>query len=131
MRRAEVLEGQFNALPVTDDVMVNGKLTLGENIADLGGLAIAYHAFRDALHGEEPIVDGMTPDQRFFAAYATIWRMGYTDAYARLLANVDPHAPAHYRANIPMSNFEPFAAAFDIEEGSPMARPAAERARIW
>jgi len=73
----------------------------------------------------------MTPDQRFFAAYATIWRMGYTDAYARLLANVDPHAPAHYRANIPMSNFEPFAAAFEIEEGSPMARPAAERARIW
>ena len=131
MRRAEVLEQQFNASPVTDDVMVNGKLTLGENIADLGGLAIAYHAFRDALHGAEPMVDGMTPDQRFFAAYATIWRMGYTDAYARLLANVDPHAPAHYRANIPMSNFEPFAAAFDIEEGSPMARPAAERARIW
>ena len=131
MRRAEVLEQQFNASPVTDDVMVNGKLTLGENIADLGGLAIAYHAFRDALHGAEPMVDGMTPDQRFFAAYATIWRMGYTDAYARLLANVDPHAPAHYRANIPMSNFEPFAAAFAIEEGSPMARPAAERARIW
>jgi putative endopeptidase len=130
-RRAEVLEQQFNASPVTDDVMVNGKLTLGENIADLGGLAIAYHAFRDALHGAEPMVDGMTPDQRFFAAYATIWRMGYTDAYARLLANVDPHAPAHYRANIPMSNFEPFAAAFAIEEGSPMARPAAERARIW
>ena len=131
MRRAEVLEEQFNASPVTDDVMVNGKLTLGENIADLGGLAIAYHAFRDALHGAEPMVDGMTPDQRFFAAYATIWRMGYTDAYARLLANVDPHAPAHYRANIPMSNFEPFAAAFAIEEGSPMARPAEERARIW
>jgi putative endopeptidase len=130
-RRAEVLEQQFNASPVTDDVMVNGKLTLGENIADLGGLAIAYHAFRDALHGDEPMVDGMTPDQRFFAAYATIWRMGYTDAYARLLANVDPHAPAHYRANIPMSNFEPFAAAFAIEGGSPMARPAAERARIW
>jgi putative endopeptidase len=130
-RRAEVLEQQFNASPVTDDVMVNGKLTLGENIADLGGLAIAYHAFRDSLHGAEPVVDGMTADQRFFAAYATIWRMGYTDAYARLLANVDPHAPAHYRANIPMSNFEPFAAAFAIQEGSPMARPAAERARIW
>ena len=131
MRRAAVLEAQFNASPVTDDVMVNGKLTLGENIADLGGLAIAYHAFRHALHGEEPMIDGMTPDQRFFAAYATIWRMGYTDAYSRLLANVDPHAPAQYRANIPMSNFEPFAAAFGVEEGSPMARPASERARIW
>ncbi|HET7829290.1 MAG TPA: M13 family metallopeptidase, partial [Candidatus Limnocylindrales bacterium] len=122
MRRAEVLVEQFNASPVTDDVMVNGRLTLGENIADLGGLAIAYHAFRDSLHGTEPMVDGMTPDQRFFGAYATIWRMNYTEAYARLLTNVDPHSPAHYRANIPMSNFPPFAAAYGIDEGSPMAR---------
>ena len=131
MRRAEVLVEQFNASPVTDDVMVNGRLTLGENIADLGGLAIAYHAFRDSLHGTEPMVDGMTPDQRFFGAYATIWRMNYTEAYARLLTNVDPHSPAHYRANIPMSNFPPFAAAYGIDVGSPMARRAEERARIW
>jgi predicted metalloendopeptidase len=131
LRRAEVVVEQFNASRVTDDVMVNGRLTLGENIADLGGLAIAYHAFRESLHGAEPIVEGMTADQRFFAAYATIWRMNYTDAYARLLANVDPHSPAHHRSNIPVSNFPPFAAAFGIEEGAPMARPAEERARIW
>jgi len=130
-RRADVLVEQFNASAVTDDVMVNGRLTLGENIADLGGLAIAYNALQEALHGDRHPIDGMTPDQRFFAAYATIWRTNYTDAYARLLANVDPHAPSHYRANIPMSNFEPFAAAFDVPEGSPMARPAGERARIW
>jgi putative endopeptidase len=131
MRRADVLAEQFNASPVTDDVMVNGRLTLGENIADLGGLSIAYNALQEAVHGNRAPVDGMTPDQRFFAANATIWRMNYTDAYARLLANVDPHAPAHYRANIPMSNFPPFAAAFDVPEGSPMARPAEERARVW
>src|SRR3954454_8747332 len=130
-RRARVLVEQFNACRVTDDVTVNGQLTLGENIADLGGVAIAYNAMREALHGEAPLIDGLTPEQRFFASYATIWHTNYTDAYARLLANVDPHSPAQYRANVPLANFAPFAAAFNIPEGSPMALPEGERARIW
>ncbi|HEX5827568.1 MAG TPA: M13 family metallopeptidase [Candidatus Limnocylindrales bacterium] len=131
MRRAQVLVEQFNGCTVVEGVTVNGELTLGENIADLGGVAVAYNALREALHGGAPVVDGMTADQRFFASYATIWRTNYTEAYARLLANVDPHSPARHRANVPLSNFPPFADAFGIPEGAPMARPEAERARIW
>ena len=73
----------------------------------------------------------MTPDQRFFAAYATIWRMGYTEAAARMLANVDSHAPSQYRANIPLSNIPPFAAAFAVADGSPMALSDDQRAKVW
>jgi predicted metalloendopeptidase len=131
MRRAQVLVEQFNACRVADDVTVNGQLTLGENIADLGGVSVAYDALREALHGEAPLVDGMTPAERFFASYASIWRTNYTDAYARLHAKVDPHSPGHYRANVPLANFPPFAATFGIPEGSPMALPEADRARIW
>jgi predicted metalloendopeptidase len=131
MRRAQVLVEQFNASHIYDDLTVNGELTLGENIADLGGVTIAYNALQEALHGSFAQVDGMTPDQRFFGSYATVWRTNYTEAYARLLANVDPHSPARLRANIPLANFPPFAAAFGIEEGAPMAIPAADRARIW
>ena len=131
MRRAQVLVEQFNASPVADDVTVNGQLTLGENIADLGGVAIAYNALQEALHGSAPLVDGMTPAERFFASYASIWRTNYTDAYARMMANVDPHSPGRYRANIPLANFPPFAATFGIPEGSLMALPDTERARIW
>jgi putative endopeptidase len=130
-RRARVLVDQFNACHVVDDVTVNGELTLGENIADLGGVSISWNAFREALHGSSPTVDGMSADQRFFAAYATVWRTNYTEAYARLLANVDPHSPSRFRANVPLSNFPPFAAAFDVPDGAPMARPEPERARIW
>jgi putative endopeptidase len=130
-RRARVLVDQFNACHVVDDVTVNGELTLGENIADLGGVSISWNAFREALHGSSPTVDGMSADQRFFAAYATVWRTNYTEAYARLLANVDPHSPSRFRANVPLSNFPPFAAAFGVPEGAPMARPEPERARIW
>ena len=76
-------------------------------------------------------IDGFTPEQRFFLAYATIWRMNYTDEYARMLATVDPHSPAWSRANGPLANFEPFATAFDVPEGAPMARPPELRAEIW
>jgi putative endopeptidase len=131
MRRAQVLVEQFNACPVADDVTVNGQLTLGENIADLGGVAIAYNALQEALHDGAAPVDGMTPDERFFASYASIWRTNYTEAYLRMMANVDPHSPGRYRANIPLANFPPFAATFGVPEGSPMALPDAERARIW
>jgi putative endopeptidase len=131
MRRAQVLVEQFNACRVADDVTVNGQLTLGENIADLGGVAIAYNALQEALHDGSPLVDGMTPDERFFASYASIWRTNYTEAYLRMMANTDPHSPGRYRANVPLANFPPFAATFGIPEGSPMGLPEAERARIW
>jgi predicted metalloendopeptidase len=130
-RRAEVLAEQFNAYVVADDAHVNGRLTLGENIADLGGVAIAFAAMQETVGPDAPPVDGLTPAQRFFIAYATIWRMNYTEETARLLVNIDPHAPAVHRANGPLSNFPPFAAVFEVPEGSPMARPATERATIW
>ncbi len=130
-RRAEVLVEQFNGYVVAGDAQVNGRLTLGENIADLGGVAVAFAAMQEAVGPDAPELDGLTPAQRFFMAYATIWRMNYTEEIARLLVNTDPHAPSAYRANGPLSNFPPFAAAFGVPAGAPMARPAAQRATIW
>ena len=78
-----------------------------------------------------PLVDGSTPDQRFFLAYATMWRTNTTEAYARMQVNVDPHAPPRFRVNGPLSNVPAFAAAFDIPEGAPMVRSAEDRIRIW
>jgi endothelin-converting enzyme/putative endopeptidase len=130
-RRAAVLVEQFNGYEVVEGVTVNGTLTLGENIADLGGMAIALAAMHEAVPAGAPLVDGLTPDQRFFAAYAAMWRMGYTEAYARLLANVDTHSPSRYRVNGPLANTPEFAAAYGVPDGSPMALPAGARAKIW
>ena len=129
-RRAEVIVEQFNDYPITDDVSVNGRLTLGENIADLGGVAIALDALHEAL-GDDPLVDGLTAEQRFFLAYAAMWRMGYTDAAARMLANVDTHSPSRYRVNGPLANTPAFARAFGVPEGAPMVRAGGLRAKIW
>ena len=117
-RRAQVLVEQFDGYAVVDDLHVNGRLTLGENIADLGGLTIAYDALREALAGEATApIDGLTPEQRFFLSWATVWRTNYTDEYLRLLVNVDPHSPARFRVNGPLSNLPAFAAAFAIADG--------------
>jgi putative endopeptidase len=130
-RRANVLVEQFNGYAIADDVNVNGKLTLGENIADLGGIAISLDAMHEAVGDDAPEIEGLTPEQRFFLAYATMWRMGYTEAAARMLANVDTHAPSQYRVNGPLSNTPAFAAAFAVPDGSPMALPAGQQAKIW
>jgi putative endopeptidase len=129
--RAEVLVQQFNGYRVNDDQTVNGRLTLGENIADLGGLKIAYDAFVHALSGDEPDMGGMSPKQRFFVSYATVWRMNYTEEYQRMLVNVDVHSPNQFRTNGPVSNFPPFAETFGVDEDSPMRVAAGERAAIW
>lgn len=128
-RRAEQLVEQFDGFEVAPGQNVNGQRTLGENIADLGGLAIAFDALQSALDDETPI-DGFTPIQRFFLSYATIWRMNYTDEYLRLLANVDVHSPNPLRVNGPLSNFPPFAEAFDVDHG-PMVRAEGVRVEIW
>jgi predicted metalloendopeptidase len=131
-RLAARLAAQFDDYEVADGARVNGRLTLGENIADLGGLAIALGALREAVgEGGAPLVDGSTSDQRFFLAYATMWRVNATEAYLRMQVNVDPHAPARFRVNGPLSNVPAFAAAFGVAEGSPMARAAEDRVRIW
>jgi len=135
MRRAEVLVGQFDGYEVLDGLHVNGQLTLGENIADLGGLKIAHDALLEALAAAGPAarepIDGFTPEQRFFISWATVWRTNYTDEYLHLIVQSDPHSPARARVNEPLANLPAFAAAFGIDGGSPMARDTDGRADIW
>jgi putative endopeptidase len=131
-RRAQVLVDQFDEYAVVDDLHVNGRLTLGENIADFGGLKIAHDALREALAGKATAaIDGLSPEQRYFLSWATVWRTSYTNEYLHLIVKTDPHSPARARVNGPLSNLPAFAAAFAIDAASPMVRSEATRARIW
>lgn len=131
-KRAQAISDQFSAYEVEDGLNINGDLTLGENIADLGGLTLAFGALCQILDegGAEP-VGGLTPQQRFFLSYARIWRMNATPEYTRLIVNSDPHSPAEYRVRGPLSNMSEFADAFDLPEDAPTMRPAAQRAKVW
>jgi predicted metalloendopeptidase len=112
---------------------VNGKLTLGENIADLGGLKIAYEAMQKsfAKNGRPANIDGWTPEQRFFLSYAQAWRTLQRDEGAKMQVASDPHSPAKWRVNGPLSNMPEFHAAFGCKADDKMVRPEALRARIW
>jgi len=122
---------QFNEYKV-DGQAVDGSLTLGENIADLGGLATAYDALQKASAGkEDPKVDGFTRDQRFFFNWATVWRTKYTPENAKVRLATDPHAPAQFRAMGAPSNLPTFAAAFQCKAGSPMVRAGDAQVVIW
>ncbi|HEU5040260.1 MAG TPA: M13 family metallopeptidase [Gemmatimonadales bacterium] len=131
--RAEGMVRQASAYVAVDTLTVNGRLTLGENIADLGGVLIAYGAYRRSLEGkpEPPPVDGLTGDQRFFLGWAQIWRSRFRPEFARMLVTVDPHAPNAFRANGPLANLPEFARAFGCKPGDPMVRSEAERVQIW
>jgi putative endopeptidase len=132
--RADLVAKQFDSYTVVDaNTHVNGRLTLGEDIADLGGLKIAYAAFQRSLAGKphpQPI-DGLTAEQRFFLAWAQIWRSKSTDQYLRNQVTVDPHAPARWRVMGPLSNLPEFAAAFHCKAGDVMVRADSLRAEIW
>ncbi len=130
--RTTAIVKQYAAYSPLPGLNLNGELTQGENIADLGGAKIAYGALQRAL-ADKPRekIDGFTPDQRFFLSWATIWRVNARPEAIRLRVNTDPHSPGEFRANGPLVNLEEFAKAFDIPEGSPMRRPAAERVTIW
>ncbi|HMA43641.1 MAG TPA: M13 family metallopeptidase [Gemmatimonadales bacterium] len=132
--RAQRVIDQFDSYTVVDSsTHVNGRLTQGEDIADLGGLKIAYAAFQRSLKGKphpRPI-DGLTAEQRFFLAWAQIWRNKSTDQALRNQVQVDPHAPALWRVMGPLSNLPEFAAAFRCKAGDPMVRPDSLRAEIW
>jgi len=122
---------QFDEYKV-DGQAVNGNLTLGENIADLGGLATAYDALQKASAGkEDPKIDGFTRDQRFFFNWATVWRTKYTPENAKVRLATDPHAPAQFRAMGAPSNLPTFAAAFQCKAGSPMSRAGDSQVVIW
>lgn len=130
--RARRLVEQFNGYTAVDTVRVNGTLTLGENIADLGGLRIAYEALQRRLPSTpREAVDGFTPEQRFFLAYARNWRANLRPETARVLARTDPHAPQRWRVNGALSNLPEFARAFGCKVGDPMVRPDSLQAAIW
>ncbi|MCL1597853.1 MAG: M13 family metallopeptidase [Actinomycetia bacterium] len=129
--RAKVVIDQYNGFMVEDGLAVNGELTLGENIADIGGLRIAFAAMLSALDGDSDPVAGLTPQQRFYLAYATAWRQNYTDEYLRMLVNSDPHSPSHFRCSGPLSNLGTFAEAYGIPPDAPVMRPATARVDIW
>jgi putative endopeptidase len=131
--RAALVEKQFSGYAALDTLHVNGKLTLGENIADLGGLKIAYEAFEKTIQGKPrpPLVDGFTPEQRFFLSWAVVWRVNIRPEALRVRLNTDPHSPGRFRCNGPLSNMKEFFEAFHVDDGSPMARPVQDRARIW
>ncbi|MEO6779132.1 MAG: M13 family metallopeptidase [Gemmatimonadaceae bacterium] len=123
---------QFDTYTILDSLHVNGKLTNGENIADLGGLTIAYAAMEKAIAGKPRVkIDGFTPEQRFFLAWAQVWRSNTRPQYARMLINVDPHSPDEWRTNAPLANMPEFAKAWGCAIGSPMVRPASQSVSIW
>ncbi len=123
---------EYDGFIAVDTFHVNGALTTGENIADLGGLAIAYDAFKLTKQGQDTTrIDGLTPDQRFFISFATAWRSKYKDEFSRQLVNVDPHAPDRYRVIGTLENFAPFYTTFNIKEGDKMYKPETDRIKIW
>ena len=123
---------QYNAFTVLDTLHLNGELTQGENIADIGGISIAFDAFKMTKQGQgNEKIDGFTPDQRFFLGYAQSWRENNRDEIVRMYVNVDPHSPAKYRVNGPLANFDPFYTAFGIKEGDKMYIKPENRAKIW
>ena len=132
-RGTGLVASQFDGYTVLDSVHVNGRLTLGENLADLGGLSVSYAAMEKALaeKGRPPLIDGFTPEQRFFLAWAQIWRQNITPEAARVRINTDPHSPGQWRTNGPLSNMPQFAAAFGCKAGDPMVRPDSVRPVIW
>ncbi|MEZ5316793.1 MAG: M13-type metalloendopeptidase [Vicinamibacterales bacterium] len=131
-KRAKVLVDQFNAYSPVAGLHVNGELTLGENIGDLGGLSIAYQAWKISLGGQpSPVIDGLTGDQRFFMGWAQAWRAKARDAYLQQQVKADPHAWAEFRANGPLGNIPAFYEAFGVKPGDKLYRDPAVRVKIY
>ncbi|HEY4416921.1 MAG TPA: M13 family metallopeptidase [Verrucomicrobiae bacterium] len=132
--RAQKVIDEYNGFEALPGLHVNGKLTIGENLADLGGINISYEALQRAL-AKDPAkrksIDGLTPEQRFFISFAQIWRTNIREAEAQRLVTVDPHSPGQFRSYGPLLNFQPFYDAFNIKPGSPMWLPPEKRAIIW
>ena len=130
--RSNKVAEQFNGYTVLDTLHVNGRLTLGENTADLGGLAVAYAAMEKAYESKPRTkIDGLTPEQRFFLSYARIWRTLARPEAERTQVLTNPHAPHHWRVNGPLSNLDEFASAFGCNDGDGMVRKQEDRARLW
>ncbi|MEJ1237242.1 M13 family metallopeptidase [Chryseolinea sp. T2] len=123
---------QYDKFTVLDTVHVKGALTVGENTADIAGVAIAYDAFKLTQQGQDTTkLDGFTPDQRFFISVARIWRVKTTDAFLRNYVKTNPHSPARWRVNGPLMNTTPFYNAFNLQPGDKMYKPESERIVVW
>jgi putative endopeptidase len=130
--KVKVMIDQYNQFTVLNNIHVNGNLTQGENLADIGGLAIAYQAFKNTPQGKSNTkIDGFTPDQRFFLSCAQVWRSKRSDELTRMLINVDPHSPGMYRVIGPVSNMPEFYKAFGIKPGDKMYRDEKDRVKVW
>ena len=130
--RAGKLADQYSQFEPLEGMNINGQLTLGENIGDLGGLTVAYHAYRLSLGGKEaPVIDGYTGDQRFFMSWAQVWRRKFREENLRQRLVTGPHSPDEYRTTGIVRNMDAWYAAFDVKPGDTMYLPAEERVRIW
>ena len=130
--RAGALVSQYSAFSPLSGLNVNGELTVGENIGDLSGPAVAYKAYRLAQGGNTPpVIDGFTGDQRFFIGWGQVWARKYRDDELRKRLLTDPHSPSEYRCNGVARNMPQFAAAFDVKPGDGLYLPAEEQVRIW
>lgn len=130
--KAHALVAQYAAYAPVPGYPINGELTLGENIADNSGLAIAYKAYELSLGGKpSPVIDGLTGEQRLFLGFAQVWRGKTRDAAAIVYIKSDPHSPDQFRGLLPEMNLAPFDAAFDIKPGDKMYRPPEQRVSMW
>ena len=130
--RADKLADEYSSYSPVDTMHINGHLTLGENIGDLSGLAVALRAYHISLHGTPaPVIGGFTGDQRFFLAIAQVWRTKTRPAALRRSLLTDPHAPGEYRGFVPLTNMDAFYAAFDIKPGDKLYRAPEDRVRLW
>lgn len=126
------LGAQYATYEPVEGFPVNPLLTMGENIGDIGGLAMAYHAYKISLNGEEaPVIDGFTGDQRFFMAWAQVWKRVTREEALKNQVATDPHSPARYRVNGVVRNMDIWYEAFDISEGDALYLPPEERVHIW
>ncbi|UBZ13819.1 M13 family metallopeptidase [Flagellimonas marinaquae] len=130
--KTQQLIDRYSSFTVLDTVHLKGAMTIGENTADNGGIAIAYDAFKMTEQGQDTVkIGGYTPDQRFFLSIARIWRVKVRDEFMRNYVNTNSHSPAIWRVNGPLMNFTPFYEAFDVKEGEENYKPEEERIKIW
>jgi endothelin-converting enzyme/putative endopeptidase len=131
-KRASGLVKQYSEFRPFEDMTVNGELTLGENIGDLGGLAVSYAAYRLSLDGQQPpVIDGLTGDQRFFLGWSQIWRRLYREQELRKRLITDPHSPSEFRVNGIVRNMDQWYEAFGIDKDDPLYIAPEDRIRIW
>lgn len=130
--RIQQVINQYDEFTVLDDLHINGAMTVGENTADIAGIAVAYDAFKITKEGQSNVkINGLTPDQRFFVSIAKIWKVKMKDEFLRLWIKTNPHSPPNWRVNGPLMNSTPFYKAFNVQEGDKMYLPEEDRIVVW